>query len=139
MCSSDLAGSFTTGLAVVAYLLGCTVMALVLMFAYGVSSAPRGSYGDALAIAVLAGVLHFAVLKLSRCRENVVIWVTLAMAPLAVIGGHVVGYGEAQDFAWRYVHDIAPQNFSEPEWRNLSHRENFRRDRKSTRLNSSHT
>lgn len=118
---------FAAALSWAAYAAGVPLVVVATAFMYGASAAPRGSYGDGIIVAIAAGILYFVVLKISRCRHDIVVIAPLIMAPLAFIGGHCVAYEEAHDFAWNYVHTTAPENFSGPQWQNLDRKENFRR------------
>lgn len=107
--------------------LGCIAVTVAMAVLYGISAAPRGAYQDTFIISLVTGVLYFLVLKLSRCRHDAVVAAPIAMVLLAFLGGHWVAYGEAQDFAWDYVHTLAPEKFDGPQWQDLDRQENFRR------------
>lgn len=121
------ARGFVAAISLAAYAAGALLTTVAVAYLYGNSSAPRGSYLDGLLVAGAAGVLHYVVLRVSRCLRTAVAAAILAMTLLSFAGGHVIAYREAQDFAYDYVHRIAPEKFEGAEWRGLDRSANFRR------------
>lgn len=107
------------------FILAAAVLALA-SFLYGISQAPRGGIIDSLLVAAASGFLFFVAGLVSRCKSMALPFTALFLSVASVVGGHVVGYDDAKNFAWNYVHTTAPENFG-PEWSAYDRDENFRR------------
>jgi MFS family permease len=114
----------------VGLLAGAAALAVAVALAaavYGGSTARRGGLLAALLAAALVFAGAFAFSRLGWVLGNGwTVSVAVAMGLAAFVLGHVLGYGEAKDFAWQYVREIAPDRFG-PEWKTLDRDENFRR------------
>jgi hypothetical protein len=108
----------------VAFAVGTVGVWLAASFLYGMSQAPRGGFLDALLVAALSGFLYYLVIRFSRCRSMAVVFASLGLPLLVLIGGHVWGYNEAKNYAWEYTHTLSPDRFG-PEWKNYDRDENF--------------
>lgn len=116
---------FKTVISQVVAVIGCIFTGVVSAFFYGMSNGTRGGFLDVIIIAVITGLVFAGVLYISRTRDMHIFMIApFVLSVFTVIGGHIVGYSDAHDFAWNYVHDIAPQKFG-PEWQGLGRDENF--------------